>query len=423
METLAKDTAYTASVWVKLIEPNAAASIFVRLYMCYTNPTTGEHEALPIDRFLITEHGYQTIENDDGSTIEINSETQPDVSTTYECTTAYFPTGKWVKVSATIHDADFIMAQCREGAQAIDAEGNAMGDVLAPFEVTHIKMAFGVVGNAAAQFKNLKLERGKIATDGAVTLAEMWTEFDNANYLRTIPIDKDVSMSNLDEKQGLVFTMKKNNPAEDTTRGRWIRKYLATGGGGGFVVQTTPPTETEVLWYVWPNNEDITSEDTTIIDAVDALNNNGYTTSYSSEGNILKHYKGAFYFYADNGYGDFDENGNPVLTGAGWYPAESNYAIGDTPPANIYKLWLDTDNGKYNQNESPDLKYYDPKWQMWRIVGAEARPCWVIQDTPPEAPDDDLMWITTSGIASVPYTKQDGTKIWLPIQAIWGKND
>ena len=256
-------------------------------------------------------------------------------------------------------------------------------------------MHFGIRGEGQVRFSNLKMERGKIATDVTLSLAEMWAEFDNANFIRSIPIDLSVNLDSLESGQGLIYQTEQN---EDGTisSGKWIKKFIATGGGGGFVVQNTPPVSTEVLWYVHGTD-----------------NATGYCTSTSGTGVTLYHYEDAFYYY--------DESG---VDGAGWYPAEYNYTVGDNPPGNTRKMWLNTNNGKYSSTESPDLNYYDPNTKSWRIVGSEARPCWVIQDEEPTGADADLMWITTSGIASVPYKKPGtDTTIWLPIQAIWGNND
>lgn len=415
-EILPTDEAFTASMWVKLLSEASdenTSSIFIQLWLCTTEYIDGKevHSEVPVEMIQINEQGFETYEDSDDT---ISRTVSTKVATDLRTKRGNFPANKWVRVSATIDGVKSVYFQGREGTVGYNADGTPTSEVFT-FNTTHVKVAFGIKGTATAQFKNIKLERGKVATDGSTTLAEMWNEFDNANFIRTVPIDNEVRMDTLTEKEGLVFTLEDKL---EHSRGKWIRRRLATGGGGGFVVQAYPPDEKEVLWYVYPTQADFDSEDNTLYDGAFrrdwavSLRDNGYISVPTSSNQNTICYQGAFYFYDATG-----------AYGAGWYPAESNYDVGDNPPANIGKLWLDTNNGKYNEKESPDLKYYDTNYHKWRIVGAEPRPAWVIQDTPPEAPDDDLMWITTSGIASVPYRRPDGVTIWLPIQAIWGNND
>jgi hypothetical protein len=403
------DEAFTASAWVKLnADNNEDANIFVQLWLCATNTSTGEHEQLPVQFIYVNESGFQTA---DGESDNINLTLPTIVATTMPATSAYFPENKWVRVAATIEGVKDIIAQGLQGTQKYTSTGEETGEIVT-YDVTHVKVTFGVQGNTKAYFRNIKLERGKIATDGALSLSEMWNEFDNANYIKTVPIDKSVRLDTLEEKEGLVYTTEKYSDDLDEAKGRWIKRRMTTGGGGGFLVQASTPLDKEVLWYIHASDSERASENTNVQELVEFLDNNGYVETVTSGGYRVKHYLDTFYFYDSQG-----------PRGAGWYPTDAYFVKSDAPPVNIYKLWLDTDNGKYNESESPDLKYYDTTYNKWRIVGAEPRPAWVIQDTPPESPDDDLMWITTSGIASVPYTKPDGTRIWLPIQAIWGSND
>lgn len=371
----ASDKAFTASFWAMNVSAsNLDPSIYLEIRLCDSN-----HNLLSTNKLTITEDMGQTLDSGaEGDTGTINMSDEYYSYDTVVVSAASLTPNQWTRISATITGVDKFIEDGKEKG----------------YDVRYVMMHFGIMGEGQVRFSNLKLERGKIATDATLSLAEMWAEFDNANFIRSIPVDSSVDIDSIEDGQGLIYQSETNE--DGTSNGKWIKKFIATGGGGGFVVQNTPPINTEVLWYVHGTD-----------------NATGYCTSTSGTGVTLYHYEDAFYFYDKTGY-----------SGAGWYPAEYNYTVGDNPPGNTRKMWLNTNNGKYSSTESPDLNYYDPNTKTWRIVGSEARPCWVIQDEEPTGADADLMWITTSGIASVPYKKPGtDTTIWLPIQAIWGNND
>jgi hypothetical protein len=329
---------------------------------------------------------------------------------------------QWYKLSATISNIQKLIKQANLD---VASAGNDA--------IKYVTCIFGIEGAGTVYFSNLKLERGKVATDYTPSLAEMWYIFDNANTINMVPLDNtSTSLNGLFQSglansiktaiatgneavvpqqkrfKGLVFKQDPNG----NKYGSWVSRYLATGGGGGFVVSDVPPSDedgtplTEVLWYVYKLNAS-GKEDTSYV----------YSSSYSSSEVISKCYEGAFYFFDD--------------TIKNWKPCEHNYFMTEAndPPKNPGVFWLRktaANTGRipgYSQLEPPDLMYFDSETDSWRRVGAEPRAAWVIQDEEPTGEDADLMWITTKGIASVPYYDRNGNKKWLPIQAIWGNND
>lgn len=333
------------------------------------------------------------------------------IPVSYEAGSSSMP---WYRLTATIEGVDIFY----NGSYTNDT--NSV--VTLPIAARYVGVSFGFTINGEAgtnanaiEFSNIKLERGKIATDSALTYPEMWHEFNNANYLNSTPISSAVNPSSagsLKDGQGLMYS---------ADNGNWVNKYLAAGGGGGFVAQAYPPDmyldddnnlleydsknlndRRRLLWYVCGTGEAGKCE-----------------ISYTEGGSqhTYECYEGAFYYFND-------------ATGK-WTACESNYHVGDTAPANKALLWLDTGsirsnyNAAYGEDEPADLKYYDEKYTEWRVVGAEPKPSFVISDTEPTGPDADLMWITSQGVASVPHWKDVNgvkTKTWLPIQAIWGHN-
>jgi hypothetical protein len=389
------DKAFTGSVWVKHLA-GATSKAYIEIYLCDEN-----HNKLGTAKLEVSngQTAGKSDSSDSGTKYENLTDTYYSYATKY-VSSSEFDEDRWTRIYVTITGVDKFIA---DGTDKTNEK---------PYNVSYVMMDFGVQGPGKFRFANLKLERGKVPTDASLSLAEMWEEFDNANYIRTIPVNPDsVSIDKIKDGQGLLF---------DGDSTEWVAKYLATGGGGGFVVQSTPPENTEVLWYVHGTDSSIGYTTTKSTDFT--IESSGNKTTTIKGGTTLYHYEDAFYYYTKD-----------VTSGAGWYPAEKNYHLGDSAPKNPRMFWLKTSNGKYVKSgvESPDLMYWDPdelnddnSMGSWKIVGAEARPSWVIQDTPPTGADADLMWITTSGIASVPYTDPStGKKIWLPIQAIWGNND
>ena len=217
----------------------------------------------------------------------------------------------------------------------------------------YVGMSFGFrftqsadqVPEATVRFAHAKLERGKVPTDSSLTFAEMWHEFNNANYLNAVPISNKVnplSPGSLKQGQGLIY---------DTNN--WVNKYIATGGGGGFVAQAYPPDK-----YFNSENE-LVEYDSSTIESRRQLLWYVFGTAYGkceipiTDSASYDCYEGAFYFF----------------DGQRWVPCESNYVVDDKPPMNTAKLWLDTKtlrsnyDAAYGPNEPADLKYYDPKYE------------------------------------------------------------
>lgn len=241
----------------------------------------------------------------------------------------------------------------------------------ASFPVKKVSFYFGVVGGGEARFYHPQLEIGKHATSWHLNWYDMWNEFDNARYINEIPIDQDITIDSITNQQTLVFS---------EAQQKFIAKYIATGGGGGFLIQDTPPDQTEVLWYC--TKTDVAS---------------GY--------------------FANNFYGN---------TGGSWKQLAYKVIESSTEPDDKTALWVNTNTEKsysgcrpYSATEPPDLMYYDSTYDKWRVVGAARRPGFVIQKEPPSEEDTDLMWIhPDTWIARVYYNNN-----WYPIQAIWGADN
>lgn len=404
------DKAYTASIYVRMAGGAVPVSPWVRVQLY-----SAQNADKALTKSLSAENTYET----DTETNNLMEDTvyPPSVIGTAKLSIANEPGSNifpWTKITATIEGVDLFYNDKSEGTS-----DNAARYIGMSFGFNFAEPLPDATQAVSVQFAHAKLERGKIATDSALTYAEMWHEFNNANYLNSTPIAKTANpvSGNLKDSQGLIY----NN-----ANSSWVNRYITSGGGGGFVAQAYPPDVYEdgsggyteydstnvvdrrkLLWYVYGTGE--VGKYTGLF-----TDNSGGTVEYNC-------YEGSFYFY----------------DGKKWAQCESIYTIGTAPPVNTSKLWLDTGelrsnyNASYGPDEPADLKYFDPNVGEngeWRVVGAEPKPAFVIQDTEPTGPDADLMWITTKGVASVPYWKDNpanpGTKIktWLPIQAIWGHN-
>lgn len=414
VKILPTDKAFTVSVLARAKRISTPITAWVQIQL-YDKQSDDASAALTAEIAVNTEETADGDDMQDG-THYLAQKYSPSVRTirsisiNAEAGTQAMP---WYRISATIEGVDFFYSGRIDKNATLDQVARYVG-ISFGFKFTN-SIEDGKVPDDAVQFAHVKLERGKVATDSALSYAEMWHEFNNANYLNSVPISKLVnptSSGNLKDGQGITY---------DTNSRSWVNKYLTTGGGGGFVAQAYPPDmyldnentlieydsnnladRRQLLWYVFGTGETGKCEITYI------ESNNTHT---------YECYEGAFYFYD--------------VGAKKWMPCESNYHVGDVPPANKAKLWLDTGSlrsnydASYGPEEPADLKYYDPNYNEWRVVGAEPKPAFIISDTEPTGADADLMWITTKGVASVPYWKDvagQKVKTWLPIQAIWGHN-
>ena len=212
----------------------------------------------------------------------------------YECTV---PANKWTRISVTYQNLLAISA--------------------------YVKIIFGVTNNGVANFASPKLENGAYATQWMPSYYDMWSEFDNANFINEIFVDATEPK----DHQGLIY-----RGAES----KYVNEYLAVGGGGGFVQSFAPPENKEVLWY--------------------NLSDNG----------------GKFYRY-DNTKNVWSKAIPP------FYIAQNN------PPTDNERGWLD-DNEEDDIHPSV-LCYYDFKRDKWRPVGSAPGKCWVYQENPPIDPN------------------------------------
>lgn len=219
----------------------------------------------------------------------------------YECTV---PANRWTRISVTYQSFLAITA--------------------------YAKIYFGVTNNSSAYFASPKLENGTYATQWMPSYYDMWSEFDNANFINEIFTDID----EIKDHQGIIY---------NGEEGKFINEYLAVGGGGGFVQSESPPDNLEVLWFNLSDND------------------------------------GKFYRW------DFKDKQKPR-----WKKAiPPFYAAQNNPPADIERGWLD-DNEEDDIHPAV-LCYYDAKRGVWRPVGSAPGKCWVYQENPPK--DTNLIWI------------------------------
>lgn len=256
----------------------------------------------------------------------------------------------------------------------------------------YVKIAFGVNRLTLAHFALPKLEWGVYATQWMPSYYDMWTEFDNANFINEIPVDIDTD--NIKQQQSIVY---------DDTKGKFVNESVAVGGGGGFVQSVDPPVERQVLWYRLPK--------------YGASSNIGLGDSYR---NVYKLYR--------NRHANSDAVDNASAAYFGITDGGENAQwVKVVPPvfAQFNKdEWAginDADRAWLNNTEEDDLhpavlNYYDYNRKTWRAIGAAPSVNWVIDDTPPE--DTDRMWIQTPQFILKFY--HDGA--WVPIHAIWGEN-
>lgn len=261
----------------------------------------------------------------------------------------------------------------------------------------YIRVSFGVSNNAWVHFALPKLEWGVYGTQWMPSYYDMWTEFDNANFINEVPVN--IAYDNagnclIKDQQTIVY---------DDTKGEFVNESVAVGGGGGFVQSVDPPVERQVLWYRLPR--------------YGASSNIGLGDSYR---NVYKLYRNrhansdavdnasAAYF----GITDGGENAQWVKVVP---PVFAQFNKDDWAGIN------DADRAWLNNTEEDDLhpavlNYYDYNRKTWRAIGAAPSVNWVIDDNPPE--DTDRMWIQTPQFILKFY--HDGA--WVPIHAIWGEN-
>lgn len=183
----------------------------------------------------------------------------------------------------------------------------------------YVKIIFGVTKNSDANFASPKLENGTYATQWMPSYYDMWSEFDNANFINEVFVDAPEPK----DHQGLIYR---------GADGKYVNEYLAVGGGGGFVQSHTPPENTEVLWF------------------------------------NLSEFDGKFYRH---------DHTKKVWSKAipPFYIAQNN------PPSDTERGWLD-DNEEDDIHPAV-LCYYDEKRNKWRPVGSAPGKCWVYQEAPP----------------------------------------
>lgn len=197
-------------------------------------------------------------------------------------------------------------------------------------EAAYVKIVFSVSNNGHAHFALPKLELGTYGTQWMPSYYDMWSEFDNANFINEIFVD----IENIQNQQSIVY----NGELE-----KFVNEYVAVGGGGGFVQSKTPPSNHQVLWF---------------------------NLSEVSECG------GKFYRY--NNETNKWEKAIP-----------STFLQQNTAPPDIDRAWIDMSN---SDSIHPGLlMYYDLTMKQWRPVAAAPGKNWEFGETPPE--NKELMWI------------------------------
>lgn len=265
----------------------------------------------------------------------------------------------------------------------------------------YVKIAFGVTKNTLAHFALPKLEWGVYATQWMPSYYDMWTEFDNANFLNEIPVDMDVDT--IQDQQSIVY---------DADDGSFKNRFVAVGGGGGFVQSVDPPVESQVLWYKLP----------------------GYKSDYDELDDApprdrrydFKLYRHTGIIENSTDIDDWNMKATSTFTDDIFYPMNREW-VKVVPPAYAYygeDAWYrfeDPDRAWLNSDTEDDihpatLNYYDTTRKRWRAIGAAPAVNWEFGSTPPA--DTEKMWIQTPQFVLKFY--YDGA--WVPIHAIWGEN-
>lgn len=261
----------------------------------------------------------------------------------------------------------------------------------------YVKIAFGVNRLTLAHFALPKLEWGVYATQWIPSYYDMWTEFDNANFLNEVPVNIAY------DAQGKCLIENQQTIVYNDAKGEFVNEFVAVGGGGGFVQSVDPPKETQVLWYRIPRNG--ADSNLTLGDSyrnVYKLYRNRNVCKDGTDNADSKYF----------GLSDGGENAQwvkvipPVYA---QYTAEEWININDTDRA-----WVNVDTE--DEYHPATLNYYDTTRKKWRPIGAAPAANWVFGATPPA--DTEKMWIQTPQFVLKFY--YDGA--WVPIHAIWGEN-
>ena len=257
----------------------------------------------------------------------------------------------------------------------------------------YVKMAFGVNRLTLAYFALPKLEWGVYATQWMPSYYDMWTEFDNANFLNEIPVD--INFDTLDQQQSIVY---------DETKKSFVNEYVAVGGGGGFVQSVSAPKDTRVLWFHKAGNGPLSN-------TWDGHNSYTYTNKlYRCIGEGV-----------DGVDIPLEYREGPMINCDGklWHsfipPSFAQFSETDWNNINdITRAWANLD--REDDYHPAVLNYYDERRKKWRPIGAAPAVNWEFSATPPA--DTEKMWIQTPQFVLKFY--YDGA--WVPIHAIWGEN-
>ena len=264
----------------------------------------------------------------------------------------------------------------------------------------YVKLAFGVNKCTHVYFALPKLEWGVYATQWMPSYYDMWTEFDNANFINEVPVNIDVD--NIKDQQSIVY---------DEKNGEFVNDYVPTGGGGGFIQSAFPPKDNKVLWFRLPFSTPTASESSDSFKRVYKLFRHKNTTPIAgtttgSKGQGITS-NGVETDILDNTSADGWEAVIPPtfaqFTKANWDK------INDTERA-----WANID--REDDYHPAVLNYYDERRKKWRPIGAAPAVNWEFSPTPPA--DTEKMWIQTPQFVLKFY--YDGA--WVPIHAIWGEN-
>lgn len=265
----------------------------------------------------------------------------------------------------------------------------------------YVKIAFGVNKLTLAHFALPKLEWGVYATQWMPSYYDMWTEFDNANFINEIPVDIDID--NIKQQQSIVY---------DESKKSFVNDYVAVGGGGGFIQSVEAPTEKQVLWFKLPKLDNTYDEQDHSVpkDSHYDFKLYRYAGLVEASTDVDDWNKTAMDALSDDLFCEGDREWVKVVPPAYAYYGKNEWGIFE----DFDRAWLNKDTE--DEYHPATLNYYDTTHKKWRPIGAAPAANWVFGATPPA--DTEKMWIQTPQFVLKFY--YDGA--WVPIHAIWGEN-
>jgi hypothetical protein len=219
-------------------------------------------------------------------------------------------------------------------------------------------MSIGIITTGSVTIYAPKLELGNYATAWTQSYNDQYYEFINAKRFHDVEIEGPTDTNPLKQQTGYRY---------DTSKKQFVLDQLAVGGGGGFVVGTSSPSESQCLWF--KSND----------------------------------YDGYLYYY---------DTSTKKWTRIPIIPF--NYTA--NTPSDTEKFWLD--KSTEDNVVTASLKYYDTTRKIWRLPVTAPTKCYTIQATEPE--NNALIWIHSD--THIPRVYDDTTGEWVIMHAAWGEN-